>query len=247
MVISFDDVSFHRDGQRHVLAGVNLTINSGEIVAVVGRSGVGKTTLLKLVNRLLLPTSGTVSIDGRDSREWDGIRLRRTIGYVFQEAGLFPHLTVEENVAVVPRLERWEPARARSRAHHLLDLVGLPPQTFAERRPHELSGGQRQRVGLARALAANPPVLLMDEPFGGLDPITRAEVRREFQRIHSQLNMTVILVTHDMAEALTLGKRVGVIDDGALIACETPAAITANCDPRVRELVTSIPRPAMSP
>src|SRR4029453_8165881 len=152
MVIRFDEVSFCREGQRPILAGVNLTISSGEIVAVVGRSGVGKTTLLKLVNRLLLPTSGTVFIDGRGSREWDGIRLRRGIGYVFQETGLFPHLTVEENVGVVPRLEGWEPAHVRSRAHELLDLVGLPPLTFATRRPHELSGGQRQRVGLARAL-----------------------------------------------------------------------------------------------
>jgi len=247
MVISFDDVSFHRESQRPILAGVNLTVRSGEIVAVVGRSGVGKTTLLKLVNRLLLPTTGSVVIDGRDSREWDGIRLRRGIGYVFQETGLFPHLTVEENVAVVPRLERWEPARVRTRAHDLLNLVGLPPSTFAERRPHELSGGQRQRVGLARALAANPPVLLMDEPFGALDPVTRTEVRREFHRIHGQLHMTVILVTHDMAEALTLGHRVGVIDGGALVACDTPAAIAANTDPRVSELVQSIPRLATNP
>jgi len=247
MVISFDDVSFHRGGRGNVLTRVDLTINSGEIVAVVGRSGVGKTTLLKLVNGLLLPTSGTVSIDGRDSREWDGIRLRRGIGYVFQEVGLFPHLTVEENVGVVPTLERWEPARVRSRVHDLLDLVGLPPPTFAERRPHELSGGQRQRVGLARALAANPPVLLMDEPFGALDPVTRSEVRRVFQRIHDQLHMTVILVTHDMAEALTLGHRVGVIDDGALIACDNPAAIVASTDRRIRELVQSIPRPAVNP
>ncbi len=245
MVISFDNVSFHREHQRPILAGVNLTIGSGEIVTVVGRSGVGKTTLLKLVNRLLLPTSGSVSIDGRDSREWDGIRLRRGIGYVFQETGLFPHLTVGENVAVVPRLERWDPARIRSRTDDLLNLVGLPPVTFAARRPHELSGGQRQRVGLARALAANPPVLLMDEPFGGLDPITRTEVRREFHRIHGQLRMTVILVTHDMAEALTLGNRVGVIDGGVLIACDTPAAIAANTDPRVSELLQSIPRPAV--
>jgi osmoprotectant transport system ATP-binding protein len=247
MVIRFDEVSFHRESQRPILAGVNLTISSGEIVAVVGRSGVGKTTLLKLVNGLLLPTSGKVLIDGRDSREWDGIRLRRGIGYVFQETGLFPHLTVEENVGVVPRLEGWEPARVRSRAHELLDLVGLPPLTFAARRPHELSGGQRQRVGLARALAANPPVLLMDEPFGALDPVTRTEVRREFHRIHAQLHMTVIFVTHDMAEALMLGHRVGVIDDGALIACDTPKAIAASTDARVRELVQTIPQPATIP
>lgn len=247
MVISFNDVSFHRDNRRHVLTEVNLTINSGEIVAVVGRSGVGKTTLLKLANRLLLPTLGAVTIDGRDSREWNEIRLRRAIGYVFQDIGLFPHWTVEDNVGVVPRLERWDAAKVRSRVHDLLELVGLPPQTFAARRPDELSGGQRQRVGLARALAANPPVLLMDEPFGALDPITRTEVRREFQRIHDRLHMTVILVTHDMAEALTLGHRVGVIDDGVLVACDTPAAIGASSQPPVRALVQSIPRPAVSP
>jgi osmoprotectant transport system ATP-binding protein len=247
MIISFDDLSFHRDSARPILERVNLTIGSGEIVAIVGRSGVGKTTLLKLVNRLLLPTSGTVFLDGRDSREWDEIRLRRSMGYVFQEAGLFPHFTVEENIGVVPRLESWDPVRVRSRARELLNLVGLPPEAFAERRPHELSGGQRQRVGLARALGVNPPVLLMDEPFGALDPVTRSEVRHKFQRIHDQLHMTVILVTHDMAEALTLGHRVGVIDGGVLIACDTPATIAANADPRVRELVQSIPRPAINP
>lgn len=242
MVISFDNVSFERPGAGSILSGVTLTIGSGEIVAIVGRSGVGKTTLLKLVNRLLLPTSGKVLLDGRDSREWDGIRLRRTIGYAFQEAGLFPHFTVEENVGVVPRLERWEPQRIHARVSDLLDLVGLPPSTFARRRPDELSGGQRQRVGLARALAANPPVLLMDEPFGALDPVTRAEVRREFQRIHAQLKMTVIIVTHDMGEALMLGHRVGVIDRGALVACDAPAAIVKTADPRVRELLDSIPK-----
>ena len=245
MIIRFDNVSFHRDGGPNILAGVNLAISSGEIVAIVGRSGVGKTTLLKLVNRLLLPTSGSVLIDGRDSREWDGIRLRRGIGYVFQETGLFPHWTVEANIGVVPRLERWDAGKVRSRVRELLDLVGLPPASFADRMPHELSGGQRQRVGLARALAANPPVLLMDEPFGALDPVTRTEVRREFQRIHDQLRMTVILVTHDMAEALTIGHRVGVIHDGALVACDAPAAMVASRDPRLRELVQSIPQPVV--
>jgi osmoprotectant transport system ATP-binding protein len=197
---------------------------------------------LKLVNRLLLPTSGAVFVDGRDTREWDGIRLRRGIGYVFQDIGLFPHLTVADNIGVVPRLEQWTPARIRARAHQLLDLVGLPAAEFAGRRPHELSGGQRQRVGLARALAADPPILLMDEPFGALDTVTRSEVRREFQRIHAQLHMTVILVTHDMAEAMALGHRVGVIDGGALAACDSPVAIARHADPRVSELMQSIPR-----
>jgi osmoprotectant transport system ATP-binding protein len=243
MIVSFEDVGFRRDGARPILTRLNLTIQSGEIVAIVGRSGVGKTTLLKLVNRLLLPTEGVVLIDGRDSREWDGIRLRRRIGYVFQDVGLFPHMSVEDNVAVVPRLEGWDAARARSRAHDLLTLVGLPPGTFAPRAPHELSGGQRQRVGLARALAADPPVLLMDEPFGALDPVTRLEVRREFKRIHAQLHMTVILVTHDMAEAFALGDRVGVIDEGELVVCDTPAIVAGSADPRVRALVETVAQP----
>src|SRR5436190_14229750 len=192
MIVRFDNVGFHRDGARAILGGLNLTIASGEILAVVGRSGAGKTTILKLVNGLLLPTSGTVFVDERDTREWDGIRLRRKIGYVFQDVGLFPHMTVDDNVMVVPRLEGWPAERARARAHDLLALVGLPPDSFGARRPDQLSGGQRQRVGLARALAADPPVLLMDEPFGALDPVTRLEVRREFARIHQQLRMTVI-------------------------------------------------------
>src|SRR5688572_5162448 len=243
MMVQFEDVGFRRGDGPPVLSRLNLSVGAGENIAIVGRSGVGKTTLLKLVNRLLLPTSGQVVIDGRETREWDGIGLRRRIGYVFQDVGLFPHMTVEDNVSIVPRLERWTPARGRARAHDLLRLVGLPPDLFAGRRPHELSGGQRQRVGLARALAADPPVLLMDEPFGALDPVTRLEVRREFTRIRDELRMTVILVTHDMAEAFALGHRVGVIDDCALIVCDTPAVVAASTDPRVRALVDTIAVP----
>ena len=211
------------------------------MVALVGRSGAGKTTLLKLVNRLLLPTAGGVIVEGRDTREWDGIRLRRRIGYVFQDVGLFPHMTVEENVSVVPRLERWPAARARARAHELLDLVGLPPPIYAARRPRELSGGQRQRVGVARALAIDPPILLMDEPFGALDPVTRAEVRREFVRLQDRLHTTVIVVTHDIAEAFALGQRVGVIDGGELVVYDTPSRVASSADPRVRALIDALP------
>ena len=183
--IRFEDVTFGYAGRPPVIGRLNLTVESGELLVLVGRSGSGKTTLLKLVNRLLLPTSGRVIVEERDTREWDGIALRRRIGYAFQDVGLFPHMSVEENVTVVPRLEGWSRARAAERAHHLLSLLGLPSSEFAARRPHELSGGQRQRVGLARALAVDPPIILMDEPFGALDPITRREVRREFNRVRA--------------------------------------------------------------
>jgi len=240
MLVRFQDVGFLYAGRPAVLDRLNLSVEPGEVIAIVGRSGAGKTTVLKLVNRLLLPTSGAVVVEGRDTREWDGIRLRRRIGYVFQDVGLFPHMTIEENVEVVPRLEQWPPERARARSHQLLELVGLPPQTYAARHPHELSGGQRQRVGLARALAVDPPILLMDEPFGALDPVTRTEVRREFARIREHLRTTVIIVTHDMAEAFILGRRVGVIDEGRLVICDTPARVAASTDPRVRAFMDTL-------
>jgi osmoprotectant transport system ATP-binding protein len=237
MLVRFEDVGYLYAGRTAVLQHVNLAVESGEMIALVGRSGAGKTTLLKFVNRLLLPTSGSVIVEGRDTREWDGIRLRRRIGYVFQDVGLFPHMSVEENVTVVPRLEQWDAGRARTRAHQLLELVGLPPGGYAARRPHELSGGQRQRVGLARALAVDPPILLMDEPFGALDPVTRVEIRREFARIQAQFKTTVIIVTHDMSEAFALGRRVGVVDDGQLLIYGTPTEVAGSSDPRVRQFV----------
>jgi osmoprotectant transport system ATP-binding protein len=241
MLVEFDDVGFTHPGGAAVLGHLNLQIGAGETVALVGRSGAGKTTVLKLVNRLLLPTSGTVSVEGRETRDWDPIRLRRRIGYVFQEVGLFPHMTVEENVSIVPRLEAWPADRARSRARDLLDLVGLPADDFVARRPHELSGGQRQRVGIARALAVDPPILLMDEPFGALDPVTRLEVRRELTRIRARIDTTMIIVTHDLAEAFALGRRVGVLDEGRLVVCDEPGAVIASSDPAVRAFVETIP------
>jgi osmoprotectant transport system ATP-binding protein len=209
---------------RVVLDNLDLAIRAGESVALVGRSGAGKSTLLKLINRLLLPDAGAVMVHGRDTRDWDPIALRRRTGYVLQEIGLFPHLTVEENVALVPRLEGWPDARRRARAHELLELVGLPPAEFAARWPRELSGGQRQRVGVARALAVDPPIVLMDEPFGALDSITRQELRSEFQRIRHHLRQTVVFVTHDMDEAFALGDRVGVLETGHLTFTPAPAA-----------------------
>jgi osmoprotectant transport system ATP-binding protein len=235
--IEFQDVSYTRPGGLRVLAQFNLTIESGEILALVGRSGAGKTTILKLVNRLLLPDAGRVIVGGKDTRTWDPIRLRRSVGYVIQDVGLFPHMTVAENIGVVPRLDAWESDRISTRVHELLELIGLPPATFAPRWPDELSGGQRQRVGVARALAADPPVLLMDEPFGALDPITRVELRDEFRRIHARVRKTVIIVTHDMGEALALGDRLGVLDEGRLVACDRADAIRRSPDPRVRKLL----------
>ena len=216
-VVSLANVHFAY-GSRVVLDDFNLTVAAGESVALVGRSGAGKSTTLKLINRLLLPDAGSVRVEGRDTRDWDPIALRRRTGYVLQDVGLFPHLTVEDNVAVVPRLEGWPPPKRRARAHELLQLVGLPPDQFASRWPRELSGGQRQRVGVARALAVDPPLLLMDEPFGALDAETRHELREEFERLRRQLRQTVIFVTHDMEEAFALGDRVGVLDSGRLMS-----------------------------
>ncbi len=240
-VVSFDRVSFAYAGRPSILEDFTLTVGRSEVLALVGRSGAGKSTILKLVNGLLLPDAGSVRVDGRDTREWNGIRLRRRVGYVLQDVGLFPHMSVQDNVALVPRLEGWTPARRRARAHELLALVGLPPETFAGRRPRALSGGQRQRVGVARALALDPPMLLMDEPFGALDPVTRAELQREFRRIQRQLGTTVLLVTHDLAEAFALADRIGILDAGGLAACDPPAAIRRSPDPRVRLFLETLP------
>jgi osmoprotectant transport system ATP-binding protein len=191
-------------------------------MVLLGESGCGKTTTLRLVNRLLMPTSGEVVVEGRATSAWDPIRLRRRTGYVIQEAGLFPHFTVEQNVALVPGLEGWDKARVRARVLELLAIVGLDPDTFANRYPRELSGGQRQRVGVARALAADPPLLLMDEPFGALDPLTRSSLQKEFAELKSRLAKTVIFVTHDVREALMLGSRIALMDKGRIVLLETP-------------------------
>ncbi len=238
-MIEFRDVSYRRPGGAGVLEHFDLSIAAGETFALVGRSGAGKTTILKLVNRLLLPDLGAIIVNGRDTREWEPIRLRRSVGYVIQEVGLFPHMTVAENIAVVPKLDAWPAERVAARVRELLDLIGLSADGFRDRWPDELSGGQRQRVGVARALAADPPVLLMDEPFGALDPITRADIRQEFRRIQTRLRKTVIIVTHDMAEALALGDRLGVLDEGRLVACGSPDRIRESTDPFVRRLLES--------
>lgn len=222
-LVEFREVSFALNGGAPIIDRLSLDVYSGETLVLLGESGCGKTTTLRLVNRLLTPTSGQILVEGRATTDWDVIRLRRRTGYVIQEVGLFPHFTVSQNVALVPTLESWGPERVRERVSELLSLVGLDPKTFSERYPHELSGGQSQRVGVARALAADPPVLLMDEPFGALDPITRAALQKEFAALKARLAKTVIFVTHDVREALMLGTRIALMDKGRIVLLETPA------------------------
>jgi osmoprotectant transport system ATP-binding protein len=240
--IEFDRVEYRHPGGPLVLDNLSLAIEPGETLVLVGRSGMGKTTILKLINRLLLPLSGEVRVEGRATSDWDPIRLRRRIGYVMQEVGLFPHMTVERNVAVVPRLEGWPEERLRARVEELMMLVGLEPKVFRDRYPRELSGGQRQRVGVARALAADPPVLLMDEPFGALDPLTRAEMHREFRRIQERVRKTVVCVTHDMGEAFALATRLGVLARGQLAALASPVEMMRSTDPEVRVFLDALPQ-----
>ena len=209
--------------RRALLEDVSFSIESGETVVLLGRSGSGKTTTLKLINRLIEPTSGSVLVEGKRTTDWDPIRLRRGIGYVIQEVGLFPHFTVERNVALVPSLESWSEERMRARVNEMLSMVGLEPSRFAKRLPRELSGGQRQRVGVARALAADPSILLLDEPFGALDTITRSEIQKEFRDLQKRLRKTMVFVTHDVREAFILGDRIGLMKDGRLVAL-VPAA-----------------------
>jgi osmoprotectant transport system ATP-binding protein len=228
--IEFRNVSYGLNGGSEVLRDLNLEIRHGETLVLLGRSGSGKTTTLKLINRLLTATEGEIRVDGRPLREWDVIRLRRMIGYVIQEAGLFPHYTVERNIGLVPKIEGWPRDRIRQRVKELLILVGLEPQ-IGSRYPRELSGGQRQRVGVARALAVDPPFLLMDEPFGALDPLTRAELQREFLALQKRLQKTVVFVTHDLREALLLGSRIALLEAGRLVAVHTKPEFMASQDP----------------
>lgn len=214
-----------------MLNDVSFTVGRGETLVLLGRSGAGKTTALKLINRLLEPTEGEVLVEGRTTSAWDPIALRRHIGYVIQEVGLFPHFTVERNISLVPRLEGWAEDRLAARVKELLEMVGLDPAKFARRYPHELSGGQRQRVGVARALAADPPILLMDEPFGALDPLTRGEVQREFQALERRLKKTVVIVTHHIGESLALGTRIGLVEAGKLVGVYSPKEFLESTEP----------------
>jgi osmoprotectant transport system ATP-binding protein len=212
-----------------VLSGLNLQVRKGETLVLLGRSGSGKTTSLKLVNRLLSPTSGEIRVKGVPNQDADVIRLRRSMGYVIQDVGLFPHFTIERNIGLVPKIEGWPQERIRARTQELLQTVGLAPET-ALRYPHQLSGGQRQRVGVARALAADPEVLLMDEPFGALDPLTRDEVQREFLLLQQRLHKTVLFVTHDLREALRLGSRIALMEAGRLVTALAPKDFLRSTD-----------------
>lgn len=232
-LIQFRDVSKTYDGLAAV-EGVSLDIPAGQFVAVVGASGSGKTTLTKMVNRLVEPNTGQVLVEGADVAAQDAVQLRRRIGYVFQGVGLFPHLKVAENIAITPRLLKWPGADIAPRVAELLDLVGLP-QAYADRRPDQLSGGERQRVGVARALAASPAILLMDEPFGALDPITREALGRSTRALHDRLGLTTLMVTHDVQEALLLADRILVMAGGKLLADASP-----------RELLKGHPNPAVA-
>jgi osmoprotectant transport system ATP-binding protein len=230
--IQLRNVCYRLNPAHALLRGLNLEVQRGETLVLLGRSGSGKTTTLKLINGLLTPSQGDIQVEGRSLRQWDVIRLRRLMGYVIQEVGLFPHFTVARNIGVVPQLEHWPADRIQQRVEELLHLVGLKPELGA-RYPGELSGGQRQRVGVARALAADPPFLLMDEPFGALDPITRAELQREFLALQQALGKTVVFVTHDLREALLLGSRIALMEAGQLVTIDTPHEFLRSADPMV--------------
>jgi len=225
MIIEFDNVSKRYSDGTQALDGINLAIEEGTTTVFVGPSGCGKTTTMKLVNRLEDPTEGTIYFRGEDIQTHDEIELRRQMGYVIQEVGLFDHMTVAENIATVPRLKEWDEERIDARVDELLELMNLPPGSYREQFPRELSGGQRQRVGVSRALAADPDIMLMDEPFGSLDPITREQLQDEFLEIQSEINTTILFVTHSVQEALKMGDRIAIYDVGTVVQYDTPEAI----------------------
>ena len=237
-IIRFDRVSkVFPEGTRAV-DDVSFDIFDGECITFVGPSGCGKTTTVRLLNRLVEPTGGSIWLNGQDTARADVIALRRSIGYVIQDVGLFPHMTVSQNIALVPRLQGWPERKRNERTEELLHLVGLEPAAFRNRYPHQLSGGQKQRVGVARGLAADPPVILMDEPFGALDPITRAQLQDEFLRLRRRLKKVILFVTHDMDEAIKLGDRIAIMRNGRIVQFDTPRKILREpADPFVRDMV----------
>jgi osmoprotectant transport system ATP-binding protein len=227
------------DSPRPAIDDLSITIPAGEICVLIGPSGGGKTTAMKMINSLITITEGDITIDGKSVKSLETTELRRGIGYVIQQIGLFPHMTVENNIGTVPRLLGWEKQRIRDRAHELLELVGLDPKEHAKRYPSQLSGGQRQRVGLARAMAADPPLMLMDEPFGAIDPITRERLQNDFLRLHREIRKTVVFVTHDIDEAIKMGDRICLLREGGVLAqYDTPEAIlTSPADDFVAQFV----------
>jgi osmoprotectant transport system ATP-binding protein len=240
-IIEFREVTYSVEGRSApLISTLSMSVNSRETLVLLGRSGSGKTTLLRLINRMLVPSSGEVVVEGKSTVDWDAIRLRRHIGYVIQEAGLFPHFTVAGNVGLVPGLEKWDPARIAERTDELLKIVGLDPKEFAQRRPAQLSGGQRQRVGVARALGADPSILLMDEPFGALDPVTRSELQREFSALARRLGKTIVFVTHDLREALLLASRIVLLENGRIVASATPQEFLRIDHPDVQAFTASL-------
>jgi osmoprotectant transport system ATP-binding protein len=240
-LVQFHNVNFTLpNAPEPIISDLNLSVARGETLVLLGESGSGKTTTLKFVNRLLVPTSGEVVVEGKSTVAWDPIALRRRTGYVIQEGGLFPHFTIARNVGLVPSLLAWDQQRIDARVRELLELVGLAPDQFARRFPKELSGGQRQRAGVARALAADPPLLLLDEPFGALDPLTRASLQREFADLAKRLGKTAILVTHDVREALLLGTRIGLMHRGRLLLVETPDRFLASDNPQARAYLDTL-------
>lgn len=224
-MIRLENVSKTYAGGIEAVKNVNLRVRKGETLVLIGTSGCGKTTTLKMINRLIVPTSGTILVNGVDIETVDPIELRRNIGYVIQKIGLFPHMTIAENVALVPRLKGWPKSKQRDTVARLLDTVGLPPEEFMHRYPAELSGGQQQRVGVARALAGDPPIILMDEPFGALDPITREQLQEEFVQLEDQINKTIVFVTHDIFEAVNLADRIAIMNEGSIVQIDTPDRI----------------------
>ena len=227
-LIEFINVSKSYDGKTNVIEGLNLRINSGELIVLIGESGSGKTTTMKMINRVHEPTSGSILINGEDIMSANVIELRRNIGYVIQKVGLFPHMTIADNIELIPFLKKWDKEKRRQRAHELLEMVNLDPNIYLDRYPNELSGGQQQRVGVARALAVNPDIILMDEPFSALDPITREQLQEELLKLQDELHKTIVFVTHDMDEALKIGDKIAVMRDGGIVQLDTPENILKN-------------------
>ncbi|MEO7673413.1 MAG: ATP-binding cassette domain-containing protein [Pyrinomonadaceae bacterium] len=242
-IVEFRGVRYEIGGAR-ILDDLNFTLHTGEILILLGESGCGKTTTLKLINGLIMPTGGDVIVDGKTTIEWDLIKLRRRIGYVLQDGGLFPHFTIKENVALTAKLANWDAEKTAGRAIEMLELVGLDAGKFAGRFPHELSGGQRQRVGVARALAADPGLLLLDEPFGALDAITRTNLQKEFAKLVKELGKTAVFVTHDLHEAMILGTRIALMDKGKIVLLTDGDGFKRSDIPLVRAYLDTVLLPA---